>query len=136
MVITVFCVGSATLKCLSLRGVRSKTYHLGDLTVKLPDALKSVMIQHPDGQWQVLPCEFERKYNGSSSYNSQVFIYTCICDDPREYLSLRATLYIIPPLCMGHRSGVIRCWGRSRDRMFARRKGAPSGLSSNCSVGL
>ena len=37
---------------------------------------------------------------------------------------------------MGHRSGVIRCWGRSRDRMFARRKGAPSGISSNWLVGL
>ena len=26
-----------------------------------------------------------------------------ICDDPREHLSLRATLCIILPLCMGHR---------------------------------
>ena len=25
-----------------------------------------------------------------------------MCDDPWEYLSFRATLYIIPPLCMGH----------------------------------
>ena len=84
MVITVFCVGSATLKCLSLRGVRSKTYQLGDLTVKLPEtALKSVMIQHPDGQWQVLPCEFERKYNGSFSYNpSSLYIYMYIYIGP------------------------------------------------------
>ena len=37
----------------------------------------------------------------------------CMCDNPREYLSLRATLYIISPFCMGHGSGVIRCWGRS-----------------------
>ena len=34
-------------------------------------------------------------------------------------------------ICMGHRSGVIRCWGRSLDQTFARRKDAPSGLSSN-----
>ena len=68
----------------------------------------------------------------SSGLNYEVYE----CDDPREHLSLRATLYIIPPLCMGHRSGVIRCQGRLRDRLFVRRRGVPSGLSSNCSVGL
>ena len=68
-----------------VRGVRSNTYNLGDLTVKLPKTvLKSVMIQHPDGQWQVLPCNFERKNIGSSNsvsnckiLNLVIYFYSC-----------------------------------------------------------
>ena len=37
---------------------------------------------------------------------------------------------------IGRTHGVIRCWGRSRDRMFVCCEGAHSGLSSNWGVGL
>ena len=33
-----------------------------------------------------------------------------------------------PPLCMGHCSGLIGCWGQSRDQTFTRLKNAPSRL--------
>ena len=38
------------------------------------------MVQHPDGQWQVLPCNFKRKYIGSSNSlsNFQWYIYICM----------------------------------------------------------
>ena len=62
MIVYLFIAGSSTLSCLSVRGVRTGSCELGDATVILPQSVfKSVMIQHADDQWQVLPCNYKSK---------------------------------------------------------------------------